>query len=101
MAITVQSNHGGVIYITGTTNASEEVTASSVAVLGIIWDAPDTDGHKLSIVDAEGNQLFKASVDTTNLGQALPFPFPHPHLRSADGLFIDDLDSGTVLIYLA
>jgi hypothetical protein len=98
MALTVTEN-GRVIQVTGTTAVSQVVSASNVKITKIIWNAPTADGHKLSMTDVDGNTIFLNEADTNFLGTNLSEDFPHPGIIS-NGIYIDDMDSGTVLIYL-
>jgi hypothetical protein len=98
MAITA-AEHGGVIKVTGTTATADDIVDRQVDIQAIVWYGATTDGHKLSITDADGNQIWKAQMNTSNLGENISITFPKG-VHSEDGIYCDDMDSGEVYIYL-
>ena len=87
-----------VIKITGTTAAAEEVTPNDVIIKKIVWYAATTNAHKLSLTDKNGVTIYLAQMATTALTENIEADFPGG--LNAQGISVDDLDSGTVLIYI-
>lgn len=98
MALTVTST-GNPIKVTGDTAASAAITDSDVAIKKILWVGATTDGHKLSLTDKNGYQIYEARMATTNLTESISETFGTPGLLSA-GIYCDDMDSGTLYIYI-
>jgi len=92
MALTVAGYNP--IKVTGTTAAAEAVETRRVYVKFVQWHKPTTAGHLLSMTDTAGNQKANAHCDANDESQSIPV------FCWCDGLKIDDMDSGTVLIYI-
>ena len=93
-----QSENSNVIVVTGTTAVADDITDSDVIIQAIHWHKPTTNGHLLSLTDKAGNGLLKMSQATTSVNEDKTITFPHG-LR-AKGIYSDDMDSGTLYIYL-
>ena len=92
MSLTV-TDKGNVIQVTGTTAAAQAVSTNFMHLVGVLWYAPSTQDHLLSITDKSGNQVLKGKCVTANASNwwdldGLP----------VNGLKIDDMDSGEVYI---
>ncbi len=98
MAITADVT-GNPFKVTGTTAAAEKVTDSGVMIQGFLWTGATTNGHLVSVTDKAGNQLWKAQMATTNLTEGISQSFPMG-LYSSDGIYVNDMDSGELYIYL-
>lgn len=98
MAITPDVT-GNPLKVTGTTVASEKVTDSEVMIQGFLWTGATTNGHLLSVTDKAGNQLWKAQMATTKLTEDISQSFPLG-LYSSDGIYVNDMDSGELYIYI-
>ena len=97
MAITAVAT-GNPIKVTGTTNAANKVTDSPVRIKKIIWYKATTNAHLLSVTDKAGKQLWKAQMTTTKLGENIEVDFPGG--LESKGIYINDMDSGEVYIYI-
>ena len=98
MAITADVA-GNPFKVTGTTSASEKVTDSEVIIQAILWHAATTNAHLCSVIDKAGNQLWKGKMATTKLNEDIFVSFPLG-LYSHDGIYVDDMDSGELYIYI-
>lgn len=85
--------------VTGTTAAAEKVTDSGVMIQGFLWHGATTDGHLLSVTDKNGRQLWKGKMATTALTEPVQITFPQG-LYSANGIYVNDMDSGELYIYI-
>ena len=94
MTLTV-GDKGYVIKVTGTTAVAQVVTANFVRLGGILWYRPTTIGHLLNITDTDGDDFVQGYCDIANISKWWNFQD-----QPVNGLKIDDMDSGTVYIYL-
>ena len=90
---------GNPFVITGTTAIFTKITDSSVMVQAILWTGATTDGHLVSICDKAGRLLWKGKMATSKLGEDIPGDFPLG-LYSSNGIYINDMDSGELFIYI-
>jgi len=97
MAITADVT-GNPLKITGTTAANDKVTDSEVMIQGFLWTGATTNGHLVSVTDKNGKQLWKGQMATTNLTESIEQTFPLG--LSAKGIYVDDMDSGELYIYI-
>ncbi|NIP53941.1 MAG: hypothetical protein GWN00_12525 [Aliifodinibius sp.] len=81
--------------VTGTTATDTEITANPVWVQGFTWADVTTAGDKLSLTDKAGNTVYlNTASGAGNEEKEYPFGLP------CAGLRCDDMDSGTLLVYL-
>jgi len=76
-------------------SASTRITDSNVTIVGIYWFSPTTVGHKCAIQDKDLNEIIEFYAVVAYQGimvQNVRIP--------AKGIYMDDLDSGTVYFYL-
>jgi len=92
MAITVVKGTNP-IKVTGTTAASNVVTDNLVFAKFLYWYNPTTAGHLLSVKDKNGSDICQLRCETNAESQIFPLYIP------INGMYIDDMDSGTVYIY--
>ena len=62
----VVTDQGNVIKVTGTTTTSANVSVNFLRLGGVLWYAPSTQAHLLSITDKGGNQIVKGKCVTAN-----------------------------------
>lgn len=94
MGVTATDN-GYVIKVTGTTNTADVVTAAFIRLAGILWYKPTVVGHLLNFTDTAGNDILPCYCDVADSSKWYDLEdWP------VNGLKIDDMDSGTVMIYL-
>lgn len=98
MAITADVT-GNPFKVTGTTAAANKVTDSEVMIQGFLWTGATTDGHLLHVTDKAGNTLWKGQMATTKLTEDISMPIPLG-LYSRDGIYVADMDSGELYIYI-
>lgn len=98
MAITADIT-GNPYKITGTTATASKVTDEPVMIQAIVWYKGTTNGHLLSITDKAGNVIWKEAINLQSLNRNNSITFPSG-LYSSDGIYIDDMDSGEVYIYV-
>lgn len=85
------------LVLTGTTAASTlilEKTNALVHVQRVTWLRPTTAGHKLSLKDRGGEVIAALVADGDGLNQYQDVNV------SYDGIYCDDMDSGTAYIYI-
>lgn len=81
--------------VTGTTETDTEISANPLWIQGFTWADVTTAGHKISLVDKAGNTVYLNTANGAgNHEKEYPFGLP------VAGLHCDDMDSGTLLIYL-
>ena len=93
MPLTV-SNNVNPIKCTGTTAADTEILGRPTYIKFIYWYNPTTAGDLLALKDPEGTEIVVARCETNGESQWLPV-----FLRF-DGIHCDDMDSGTLYIYI-
>ena len=94
MAITAV-NYLNPIKVTGTCSSAEKVTDKAAYIKFIQWYKPTTAAHLLSVVDKDGQQIVKGYCENANETQWLPI------FTRFDSIYIDDMDSGEVYIYIS
>ena len=94
MALTTVENTINPIKCTGTSSASEEIYADPVFIRFVYWYVPATAGHLLSLIDDKGNDIVVARCETDKESQWLPV------YTRFDNIYCDDMDSGTLYIYI-
>lgn len=82
------------IIVSGDTSTSVRITSSKVTIKLIYWYNPTTIAHLMAIQDRNGSNLFPMKCVVATQSQ-ISGPISIP----ADGIYMDDLDSGTVYIY--
>lgn len=101
MALTIDESINP-IKVTGTVATGQAVTTYRGRVQMIVWTGATTDGHLLSVTNKEGTDIWKATMATSNLTENIVADFsgfPGNGLN-VNGISIDDMDSGEVLIYI-
>lgn len=92
MALTVDATLNR-IKVTGTTETSQEVFGNQIFVKHVYWYNPTTEGHLISIKDKDGKVIISLRCESANQSQVWPV------ISVCDQIHIDDMDSGTLLIY--
>lgn len=93
MSLTVDSTCNP-IKVTGTTDTSTSITTKQTYIKFIQWYQPTAQGHLLSVKDVEGNIITPAYCETANESQWIPI------FGVFKGITIDNMDSGSVYIYI-
>ena len=93
MALTITASTNP-IKVTGTTNTSTKILDGPVFLKSIYWEQPTTTGHKMALQDKAGGDVIEMYCLTQNKDMEKDLDI-HVH-----GLYCDDLDSGTLFIYL-
>lgn len=99
MALSTTENGVGrsPIVVTGTTTSSTAIVASGrYQINRLHWLNATAQGMKLALQDGTGHELWEFYCD--NDGESLSVSFDPP-LRAVDGIYSDDMDSGTLYIY--
>ena len=94
MALTTVEGSINPLKCTGTSSASEVVYANPVFIRFIYWYNPATEGHLLSLIDSGGNDIVVARCEKDGESQWLPV------YTRFDSIYCDDMDSGTLYIYI-
>lgn len=96
MAITATGDNP--IVVTGTTAAKDDIKASGTwHITKLYWLQPTTQAHKLAVQDGNGRELFEFYCQTANSSLEINFD---PPLSARNGIYSDDMDSGTLYVYV-
>jgi hypothetical protein len=85
---------GNPITVTGTTATDQEIRGDFVSLKFVYWYNPTTAGHLCNLVDSNGDIIIPMRAVTDNDTQMWPI------FRRCEGIHCDDMDSGTLLLYL-
>lgn len=96
MALTVANEETGRIKVTGTTAADQELVAGGevVGLKFVYWYNPTSAGHLCNLVDSNGVEIIPMRANSANDTQMWPI------FRYVDGIHCDNMDSGTLYLYL-
>lgn len=94
MALTSDTD-GSPIVVTGTTAADQEILGRSAYIKFVHWYKPTTIGHLLSLKNKDGLVISAAYCDVVDQSQWLPV------FTKYNSIHCDDMDSGTLYIYIA
>ncbi len=94
MALTVD-NDGSPIVCTGDTATDQEILDRAAYIKFVYWYKPTTVGHLLSLKNRDGIIIVPAYCDVADRGQWLPV------FTQYNSIHCDDMDSGTLYIYIA
>ena len=96
MSLTITT--GSCFKVTGTTAASTKITDEIVYVKSVYWYKPTNAAHLLNLIDKEGGPII--TMDGNGLGTGNPTSHQRIVESVFNGIYCDDLDSGTVFIYI-
>ncbi len=85
--------------VTGLVSLSTQITNNRTKFQGFLWRGATVNGHRISITDQAGNQLWKEQMTPGRVGEDILIEFPLG-LLSPDGIYIDDMDSGEFYAYI-
>jgi len=98
MAITVVNKSGSPIVVTGTTNTNDEIYASSggvgIFIKWVYWYNPTAVGHLCSLKTRDGKTIIPLKAEAIGESQMWPV------WGTFDNIYCDDMDSGTLYIYI-
>jgi len=83
------------IVVTGTTSADTSIYSGVVYIKFVHWLTPSTVGHEVQLQDNDGNDILNLYCDTASKSQWAPIWGKYNGIRS------DNVDSGTLYIYIA
>ena len=92
MALTVTGDNP--LVVTGTATSREEIYPGNVYVKFALWYKPTTIGHLVALQNARGEEITHRYCDAANESQDVPI------FNRCDGIYCDDMDSGTLFIYI-
>ena len=95
MAITATSTPRGFL-VTGTTDTADDITDSRVKLNSLTWERPTTQGHLLTVTDKNGTEIHTFYCDNDNESLSEEF-----YGKWYDGLYVSDMDSGTLHVDIA
>ena len=81
------------IKVTGTTSASQVITDDLITIKHIYWLKPTAVGDICSLKNRAGADIVVLTCEAANESQLFPL------FTIFDGIYCDDLDSGTLYIY--
>ena len=93
MSLTTDANSNP-IKVTGTTSTSESISTKLTFIKFVYWFQPTTKGHLLSLKDTNGNIITQGYCEGANESQWLPV------FGAFKGITCDDMDSGSLYIYI-
>ena len=93
MSLTTNKN-GNPIVVTGTASTDETIATGQIYVRWVYWYQPSTAGHLLNLIDAQGAVVLVAYCEKANQSQWLPV------YKTCDGIHCDNMDSGSLYIYI-
>lgn len=88
---------GNPIVVTGTTAASDDAYTKDCWLTAVYWFSPDTIGDLCAIQDGSGNEIVELEVVVAD--QSLWWVPPEP-IFCKGGIYSDDMDSGTLYLYI-
>ena len=95
MAMTIDEQNP--IVVTGTSASSGAImSVGNFNITRLTWLTPTTQGHKLALQDGTGREIHEFYCDNDN--ETLSIPFDPPD-KAINGIYCDDMDSGTLYIY--
>ena len=94
MALTVDATRNP-IKVTGTTAVDEEIFSNIVFIKFVYWYNPTNVNHLLVLKDKEGADIIPMKCEVANESQMWPL------WTTWHGIRCDDMDSGTLYIYIA
>ena len=94
MALTIK-NSINPIKVTSTTSADEEILGVPVFIRFIYWYNPTTIGHLVALKDDSGNDIVPLRCEVANESQIIPI------YTKFNAIHCDNMDSGTLYIYIA
>ena len=94
MALTVDVESSPIV-VTGTTATDEEILGRLAFVKFVHWIQPTNVGHLLSLKNKDGRIIAAEYCDTANQSKWIPI------FTNYNSIHSDDMDSGTLHIYIA
>ena len=73
--------------------ASTQVTNDLIYIKSVYWYRPTTAGHLASLKNRNGDVIIPLRCEADNISQWFDISL------SVDGIYCDDLDSGTLYVY--
>ena len=95
MPISADIAKGSPIKVTGTTSADQEILGRSAYIKFVYWYNPTTAGDLFVLKDKAGLEIVPGRCETDGVSQWLPVYTKYNGIRS------DDVDSGTLYIYIS
>lgn len=87
------------IVVTGTTDAKDDIaTTLTYRVTKVIWHKPTAAGHLCALQD--GTDAEKAILICDAVNKNFEIDFGPDGLEFVDGIYCDDMDSGTLYVYV-
>jgi hypothetical protein len=93
MSLTVVEDSGGAIKVTGTATSSEKITDALIDISSIYWLQPTTAGHLCNLIGKNSQPIISMRCESDNISQQWDINIV------VDGIYCDDMDSGTLYIY--
>jgi len=94
MALSIKKK-GNRIIVTGTTSTAVTITDKNTTIDGILWVDPSTAAHLVTLKDLDGDLLSQFYCVNAHVQQQIC-----DVNMNTNGIVIDDMDSGTILIVL-
>ena len=98
MAIVVTNKSGSPIKVTGTTNTHDEILFPTqgvgVFIRRVYWYVPATAGHLLALKTKDGSDILLMRCEADSISQSVQLESYFPNI------YCDDMDSGTLYIYI-
>ena len=91
MSLTISA--GNPIVVTGTTSTAQVITDDIIFIRYVYWFNPTSLGDLVNLINRNGDVVIPIRCETSTYSQWFTLEVV------ADGLYCDDMDSGTLLIY--
>ena len=98
MADELIKTKGSCYKITGTTDTSSTITEDHVYIRSVYWYGPSNAAHLVNLIDKEGGPIITMSGDST--GDSSPNSQQWHIEHTFEGIYCNDMDSGTLFIYV-
>ena len=94
MGLTVTNEETGRLKVTGTTDTCQAIYSDYVGLKFVYWYNPTTAGDVCNLVDRNGKEIIPIRAAIAGDSQQLAI------FKFVDGIYCDDMDSGTLYLYL-
>ena len=92
MALSITNDNP--LKVTGTTSVSQLIHDGNVGLKFVYWYNPTSTGHLCNLIDQNGDPIIPMRAISANDTQMWPI------FKYVDSIYCDDMDSGTLYLYL-
>ena len=92
MPLTILDDSGGAIKVTGTTDAKAKITDGLIDIISVYWYNPTNDGQLCNLTGKNDEPIITMRCEADGISQQWPIGMV------IQGIYCDDMDSGTLFI---